>query len=84
VKSFKINSQKYGKSKHTHDICRYRKQLRKTNKKVPKRFWVHKKLAIPITDLLYEKRSETKMVFEQWMLVIHDGNQVCIAKPPGT
>jgi len=51
---------------HTHDKCIHKKQLYKTNKNGAKNIWVPKKLIIPIVDLLYGKRLETKLVSRQW------------------
>jgi len=62
IKSFRGNCKNRGKYGHTNVRCKHIKQIPRTDKKGTKKIWVPKQLIISITNLLYRKRSGTKLV----------------------
>jgi len=61
-----------------------KKKLHKTNKKGPIRIWVGREFIIPFINLLYGKRSGTKLVPELLMLITYEGHRVYIPNPSKT
>src|SRR4051812_56400 len=62
---------------------KFNQNLRRTNKKGPKKLWVPKKKIISVADILggKEDKKQNVMVPGLWVLVTHDGKKVYIPRP---
>src|SRR4051812_763496 len=79
------------KPKEYHDVPpvnyyakpKFNQNLRKTNKKGPKKLWVPKEKIISIADILGSKedKAQNVMVPRLWVLATHDGNKVYVPRP---
>src|SRR4051812_8072117 len=62
---------------------KFNQNLRKSNKKGPKKMWVPKDKIIPIADILGSKKDKAQhvMVPGLWMLTTHDRKKVYVPRP---
>ncbi|XP_058771733.1 uncharacterized protein LOC131645090 [Vicia villosa] len=62
---------------------KFNQNLRRTNKKGPKKMWVPKEKIISVADILggKEDRKQNVMVPGLWVLATHDGKKVYIPRP---
>src|SRR4051812_11133935 len=66
-----------------HANPKFNQNLRRTNKKGPKKLWVHKEKIISVADILGSKEEKAKhvMVPGLWVLAAHDGKKVYVSRP---
>src|SRR3954471_17762492 len=79
------------KPKEYHDVPpviyyakpKFNQNLRKTNKKGPKKLWVPKEKIISVADILSckEDKAQNVMVPGLWVLATHDGKKVYVPRP---